>query len=342
MTDADLHAGLAAFAAGDAAGADALRAALASRGLDGALLGEPADAAVLLELLGDGPGLLAGMHVEVDVSDAVMTRLFGSSPELPVAEAVRSAAGPFDGADQRWAGVEAQVGPAVRDAAGEADVWPAVAAAVGVDQVVPRELWLSALLDNELRGETRDRAVALVARDPAVGPEMTRLADVGRLVREAVTREAGPAPALWSRVGPEVGVVDPEHVPGWDGAWFAATLRAAAGPIDVTDAVLAAVRVDLVEAPELPAAANTRGDGAAWTVVAAVAMAAAMLLAVVWQGSEPEVRQLELPDMVMEFASAGEVNVDRIHSGPDSSVFVEVPSGADGPLIIWVDDPGGG
>jgi hypothetical protein len=297
-----------------------------------------------------GPALEAALSARVEVVDGVMQALAADGlveRPLPLAEAVRQEAGEVDvmaivaarlglparARPRRVARRPPSLAQALRASAGVIDLADLVMAAVAPAAPVDEDMWLSAMLDRELDGPEQERVVARLMADRKAGVRMTRLADAGRGLREAVLLARGAEVQLWPRVAAAIGVADAEAVPGWRGEALAEAVRRAAGAVDVAPEVMAAVRSDLAEV-EVPEPANRRS----WS--AAVALAAALLLLAVlprWLAPAPEEGFREVP---AQFATAGEVNVDEIRSGPNATVFVEVPTGDEAPLIIWVDDGG--
>lgn len=305
---------------------------------------------------------------------ALLLSLFeGRDAGVPVAEAIRQASEPLEIADDVLGALGLPVEPrlplaeALRASGGTIDVREIVAARLGLawrvrprkvsrrrERVEPRpttglggatvevdeDMWLSAMLDRELSGEPRDRVVARLASDRGAGVRMTRLAGVGRQVREALEWGRGSSVNLWPRIAPEIGLPDPEEVPGWEGRTLVVALRKAAGAADISDIVMERVRAEASPRSDLsdmdiPAPANRRS----WSAVAALAVAAlvVMMLLPRWVGPREDEDFREVP---LQFATAGEVNVDEIRSGPNATVFVEVPAGDEAPLIIWVNDGG--
>lgn len=302
---------------------------------------------------------------EVDVAGDVMAALFGGA-SLPWAEAVAHEAGPTPEVAAAWSGQDVPVAEAVRAEAGPApelahtfdagalpiaeavaaeagtvDVVDAVVRAIGaqVDDDVLPEGWLAGLLDHGLTPEQHTRAVQALAADASLGRSLTAMADVGREVREAVLRGAGPAPAMWAPVSEAIGLSDPDEVPGWDEALLGQAVRSEAGDIDVVKAVMATIQRDVrAPQPDLPEAAN-EGARFPWAGLIMAAVAAAALLSVLPSWMAP----VATPDFVerpIAFASSDELQVDRIAYGGNASVFVEVPDNDEEPIIIWVDDGG--
>ena len=81
------------------------------------------------------------------------------------------------------------------------------------------ELRLSAMVDGELSGEERVAVAAHLAANPADVDLMTDFADLGRQLRQSLSKKLKHDEVdLWVGVAREIGVEDPEEVPGWDEA----------------------------------------------------------------------------------------------------------------------------
>ncbi|MCB9765305.1 MAG: hypothetical protein H6739_36360 [Alphaproteobacteria bacterium] len=103
----------------------------------------------------------------------------------------------------------------------------AVMAAVLPEPEPDPDALLSALHDGELSREQRLALVQRLSADRGAHRTMNRYAELGRMVREAINTEARPAEfeSLWPVIAHDLGMEDPEHVPGWDP--IARELRAA-------------------------------------------------------------------------------------------------------------------
>jgi len=267
----------------------------------------------------------------VDVVDEVLDAM--GAVALPVADAIRAEAGVVDVADAvlevlGLADEHVPVAAAVRDEAGEANVADSV-------ELVLSPLWASAMLDHELDAGTHRLAASLLLSDRAAGREMTAFAHQGRELREALGAEAGECPPMWEPVAAAIGVEVTAEVPGFDGALLAEAVRAEAGEIDLSEAVMRRIRRSAVAAPvQVPKPANR-----AWTW-SAVALAAIALFAVVLGRSLPQGGEaLESPEM--QFADAREIVVDDLDYAESAMVQVIQASdedGAEGALIIWVEE----
>lgn len=296
----------------------------------------PVDAAVLAAVGRPVLPMAAAVHAEageIELAASVASAI--GDQVLPLAAALRAEAGLVDVADAvlEAIGGEARVpvSDAVRSEAGEVDVWPELAPAFD-------EAWLSAMLDGELAPAAHRVAAGRLGRNLRLGREMTAFADIGQQLRSAVAEEAGEAPSVWSEVAKAIGIADPEEVVGYDGAEVAAAIRAEAGTVDVTAAVMATIRRQAVVPvePEIPEPAND--SGFSWGAVAAVA---AVLLVVVgvarvmpFGGSSTET------SADLTFASAAEITVNELSYDENTFVQVIQAEADDGgsALIIWVDE----
>jgi hypothetical protein len=273
---------------------------------------EDGDAAAWLEVLDEVPLGLGVAAAVRSAGDAAIDRAFDPS-SVRVGDAVASAA----------------------RAAGGIDLADAVLAAVAAPEDALPEGWIAGLLDHALPPELHERAARAVAADAEVRADVGRQASVGRRLREAVEAEAGATPAVWPAVSAEMGLADPETVPGWDGARLRRAVVEAAGTVDVRDGVLESVRRDArAPIPDEPEPMN-RG----WIVTAfVVAAAAAALVAVAPWLVLPANEAPLFVERPMDFASTSEMNVDEVRYGENASVFVDLPAAEGEPVIIWVDD----
>lgn len=266
----------------------------------------------------------------VDVSAAVLAAV-GGTATLPIRDAVTAEAGQADVAVAvaRELGLtELALGAAIRAEAGEVDVREAVMAEVGRD-------WLCGLLDGQLPAEQHRAAAQRLMRDPSLGREMTALAEVGPRLREALHETAGEV-QVWPAVARQIGLADPEEVPGWQADVLVGALRAEAGEVDVRDAVMRRIHrpSNVAEPVEIPAAANESGWRTA--VPALVLVAAAAMLFVVF-GNAPVGGTSNDAAAPLQFASAGEVTIEDLSYADDVIVHV-MPAEGDAPLIVWVDE----
>ncbi len=232
------------------------------------------------------------------------------------------------------------IGDALRAEAGTVEVAAGVLVAVGVTPVdaLP-EGWISALLDRALPTQLHVLAAERVMREPTLRHTLRQMADVGREVREGITREAGPTVSLWAGVAKEIGLPDAEEVVGWDGSLIREAVVTTAGRVDVTTKVMDTIRRD-ARAPEL--LDEEPANSVNWPVMLVLAFAAAALMVLLPRLTA--VVPAVAPDLSgfvaqpVAFAAADEINVDRIQYGGNATVYVETPESADAPLILWIDD----
>ncbi len=273
---------------------------------------------------------------------------------LPLAAAIASEAGSVEvvGAVFSELGLEdaefGLVAEAVRAEAGTVDVWPELEAVVS-------DAWISAMLDHELAPAAHRAAVQRLQDEAGAGAMMTAFASLGSELRTAVNKEAGPCPYIWASVAESIGV-QAEAVAGWDGAAFAAAVRAEAGEVSVTAAVMADIErrealayprsaaVVEIESIELPEPANT----GRWSASTLVMAAAALLLFAVLPfgmsglldgesdtGGPAPVATVQTGEEV-QFANAGEIIIENLDYADDAAVMQTV--GDDGALILWVEE----
>jgi hypothetical protein len=316
----------------------------AEGGVPGALLPgfEAPVAAAVADEAGQAPELARGFDPgAVDVAGAIeaaagrlevigpVAITLGLPDEAPLANAVAAFAGSVDVADSVMAalGLE-RARPAV------APVGPRL---VQEDDALP-EGWLAGLLDHELPEALHLRAAEQVVRDERAARDLTAFAELGRELREGVLQLAGPSPSLWARVAGEIGLADPEQVAGWQPELLRSAFLAEAGSANVVNAVMAAIEAEQRQAvprelAEIPAPANN----VSWVALSGMLAAAALLLVLVPRLFVAPSEEAFV-EAAPEFAAVGEVNVDRLSYGDNASVFVEVPTDGQTPLIIWVDD----
>jgi hypothetical protein len=271
------------------------------------------DAAALIDMLSPPGGLLGEAIAREAGEPASLGEQF--APGLPIGDALRAEAGTVEVA----AGVLVAVGATPVDALPDG--------------------WISALLDRALPNELHLLAAERVMKEPALRHTLRQMADVGREVREGITREAGPTVSLWAGVAKEIGLPDPEEVPGWDGALIREAVVATAGRVDLATKVMDAVRKD-ARAPEL--IEEEPANSVNWPAMVALAFAAAALLVLLPRLTAVVPEKAPDPSgftaQPVAFAAADEINVDRIQYGGNATVYVETPEAADAPLILWIDD----
>lgn len=336
------------------------------------------DAAVLLDVVAGGrdadveAALTADPHAG-DVADAVMAALFGADdagvgeavsteagrgPELaashdpdalPVAQAVATEAGRGPDVARMHDPLALPIAAAIASEAGEVAIADAVLAAVApvADDVLPDDAIASLVLDRALDTEAHRAAAERIARDPGLRAELSAFADLGRRIRQGVHDEAGEAPAAWRGVALAIGLDDPEAVPGWDEALLAKAIADEAGTVDVAPAVVGILEAeakrfrdlgDPEAVPPLTAPANSGFWIGTAVVLAAAFVAAVGLELLTTQATTTPEGLVERRDVT--FASIGEVDVQAVRYGDDTTVYVEPPvaDDEDGTYIIWVDD----
>ncbi len=220
------------------------------------------------------------------------------------------------------------IADAVRDAAGEVDLVAAVSA-------FTEGAWISAFLDHELDPSAHRLAAHTLMRAGG-SAEMTALADLGQVLREAAHDEAGEVD-LWSGIAGGIGLAEPEEVPGWDGALLAEAVQHEAGEIDVADTVMERIlRHALALGPSAaPPPANT---SMGWWLPALAGMAAALLVGVLYGRLPGAPSAVEGTSWDVQFASSEEIAIDDLSYGVETMVQVFQGDGDNAPLIIWIDD----
>ncbi len=159
---------------------------------------------------------------------------------------------------------------------------------------------------------------------------------MGRQLRAAIAREAGPAPALWVDVATAIGADPSDEVAGWDGLLLAEAVRAEAGEVDVaSDVMRRAHRTAVAPVPVETVVPEPANRGFTW---GAAALAAVALIAVVV--AQPWTSTSGAADAELQFADAGEIVVDDLSYAEDALVQVIQATDDDGAeaLIIWVDE----
>lgn len=226
-----------------------------------------------------------------------------------------------------------------------------------------RELLLSAMVDGEL---SRDQRIALSAQlvdDPAAMDLMTDLADMGHQLRDAVVGGTSRVDlsGVWAGVCQNIGVDDPEHVPGWEPVGDAlrdAIEARALTPTEsgaLTQAILNGLpKPEPVAEPE----AELEPANAGWSrilgdvkAVPAMMLAAAVLLAVL---AVPDLRDLfaddppdpvpethaqlvEEPMQALELAEHNDAQVESLETFGDALALPVV--GEDGaPLFLMIEE----
>lgn len=286
---------------------------------------------------------------EVELASSVLAAVGLAERALDLAGAIASDAGSVEVADAVFASLGLPVRPpvaeAVREEAGSVELWASL-------EPVVSDVWVSAMLDHELEPAAHRAAVRRLQESPEAGQLMTAFASLGGDLRTAIRTEAGDCPYVWEAVARSIGI-EPEAVPGWDGALVAEAVRAEAGPVDVTAAVMKQVegRARLpyaaVELRELPSmeAANDRASGRWSSGAVLMALAAAFLLMALpgtWKqvapvdGPRTAVVAPVAPIAAQQFASADEIVVEALDYGDLANVTLA--TGDEGALILWVDE----
>lgn len=267
---------------------------------------------------------------EVELAEQLVARVGLHEPAVPLAQALQAEAGRVEVADAVLASLglaveQVEVAEAVRDEAGTVDVEAFVAHG-----------WISAMVDGELAPEARQVAIRELRAHPEAGATMTAFASLGTDLRQAVREEAGEVGYLWHDVATQLGL-DPEAVPGWDGAMFAEAVRAEAGEVQVADGVMARVLRPLpsvvVEPEPLPEPANDRSFSG---VLMAMIAAAILMIAVPMAWNQPQGGAPTIDVSSAQFAAADEIVVQNLAYGENSNV--QQVMGDKGALILWVDE----
>lgn len=346
-----LHSLLCAVRAGDAAAIPAARDALSGHVIAGML---PVEHLFVEDPVGDASALLGALHDQPDevaasiraavvdeiadppdLADAVMRSLGVAA--LGLRAAVERAAGE---PPRAAAAADAGICAAVQAGAGApprlADA--VMAAVMGTSTGAPDAAWASALLDGELAEPHRQAAQDRLTREPEARAQLTAWAEQGRALREQLRAAAGSAPALWAPVATQIGIDDPEAVPGWRGDHLASAVAAAAGPPpNLIAPIMARVQGTVAAAPQIPTPAN-RPWRQAWPI-AVLASAAAVLFAIVPQIDD---RAAGIDTIFAEYAHIGEAFVDDMNVAEGASVLVELPADDEATLFIWVDEGSAG
>ena len=157
----------------------------------------------------------------IDVVPQVLAALAVEDPWQSISSGLRDAVdGDIDLADGIMAAVGGAELPERRVAAVlEKDSVPTADEARGI--------LLSAMVDGELSREKRAELSEALADDGSALDQMTQFADLGRVLRTVVELETRQSnlDGLWEEICLQIGVEDPEHVPGWEKT--AGMLRAA-------------------------------------------------------------------------------------------------------------------
>ena len=295
--------------------------------------------------------------------DAVVAAA-GSEPELagPVLQAL--------GRDDGWTAI----GDALRSSVAEpVDVADGVMAAIlgeapaeapiaaAAQEEASPEAWISALHDGELPVEERLRIAEDLAGDRAALSELSAYAELGRLLKTAVSersRRVELAP-VWGAVAEGIGLEGAEHVPGWEPVSSALrqaiTDRAALTPgeqVELADAVMSALPQPKPEPAEInlaPEAPEPERQAAPWwqlwALPAAVMASALLLLFTLFSGTGPGV--VEGPGAVanndreieeaFELASVNDAELEDFETAEGVMLHVlQAESG--GPMILMLEE----
>lgn len=203
-------------------------------------------------------------------------------------------------------------------------------AAIESAALEPEDAWLSAFADGQLGGERRALVAARLERDPAARALVGDFARVAASVSEAVASERGAAPNVWPAVARQLGL-DPEHVPGWNGAVLREAVLAEAGSVDVVPQVLDRVR----PASRVPAAAvpSWRRWIQAWSLPAfGLAAAAALLL------SFPSFAPDAPGPMSFRVSPVNHVQIEDISTDSADAMVQVLQFDEDAPTIIFIEE----
>lgn len=192
------------------------------------------------------------------------------------------------------------------------------------------DAWLCAFADGQLSGERRAQVAARLERDPGARALVADFARVAASVSEAVASERGPAPNVWPAVARSLGV-DPEHVPGWNGAVLREAVLAEAGKVDVVPQVLD--RVQPAARAPVAAVSSWRRWLQAWSLPAlGLATAAALLL------SFPSF----VPDapgaMSFRVSPVNHVQIEDISTDSADTMVQVLQFDEDAPTIIFIEE----
>lgn len=189
---------------------------------------------------------------------------------------------------------------------------------------------LSAYADGQLAPAEQRAMAARLASDPAAAAQVAATARLSAVFAEAVRAEAGPAPQLWSGVAASLGL-DPEHVPGWNGAMLADAVRAEAGTVDLVQGVLARLPA------RRPAAANAAPGWRRWFDTLSLpafglAAAAALLLAF------PAIQADRAGALSFQVAPINHVQIEDLSSDAPNAMVQVLQMDADAPTIIFIEE----
>lgn len=195
----------------------------------------------------------------------------------------------------------------------------------------PADALLSAFADGQLDVERRELVARRLAAEPGARAQIAAFAQVSAGLSEALAEGRGRVD-VWPAVARRLGV-DPEAVPGWDGALLREAVVTEAGRVNVTPAVLDAVREPSrarVLTLEVPA---WRRWLQSWSLPAfGLATAAALLLS--FPASSPDVPGA----MSFRVSPVNHVQIEDISTdAPDAMVQV-LQFDEDAPTIIFIEE----
>jgi len=213
-----------------------------------------------------------------------------------------------------------------------------------------RALILSRLFDGELSVDARTTLAPQLESDVQALAALNDYATLGRFIREAVDEHSRRVDlsGIWAGVAPNIGLADPEEVPGW--APLGAALVEAVREHGVLDASQqAALAASIMEDVEAHAAhmAGARNEAApkpanrAWfrwavpTFAMAAAAAALLFTPIIGDGVDSVSGE---EDLHIEYAERDEASLDELEYADDVFVHVMTAEDADGPLIIMIDE----
>jgi len=218
-------------------------------------------------------------------------------------------------------------------------------------------LLVSRLFDGELSTEERKSVAEGLGSNENVLLELSQHATLGRMIREAVGDQSRlqDLSGVWSAVAQQIGMPDPEHVPGWAPIGEAlAAVVAEHGRLDAdVGSAMTSTIMERVEDYSLRMSKATssstkrRSSWFRWGIPTfAVAAAAAALLVSPMFGNTVSEHRDEAPEFSetedgfeIQYAERDEVEIEELDFADD--VFVQVMADeedAGGPVIIMIDE----
>lgn len=231
---------------------------------------------------------------------------------------------------EAWTMDEGSLGGLLREAlmdeAGELSLTDAIMASLPSEDAE-----LSAFADGQLEPAARDRVAARLQREPAALATVSTFAAVSAGLSAALTDARGAAPDVWPGVARQLGW-DPEEVPGWSAQLLREAVLEEAGTVNVTPAVLDAVRPRAAPAAEVEVPAWRRW----WQSLAlpsfGFATAAALLL------SFPAAPPAGTVAMNLDVSPVNHVQIEEISSDSPDAVVSVMQFDEDAPTIIFIDE----